>query len=141
MSEEKHQLHAGDDVTMTTQPTPPPPACYTKYIGIFFCLLFTLAMAVTSTVVKLIHIPATELVFARCCIQFIMLLPGMSYAEVTGKFTCLGHTGRMYALLVYRGVSSSAASLLLYNALQRIPIGDATAISFCRLGRIFIFKN
>ena len=104
---------------------------YHKYIGLALCLLYTLVRALSSTVVKLLELPAIEKVFARSCVQFLMLLPYMRYAEQRHHFTTLVLDARHRRLMLYRGVSASGAFLLLYSALQRIPIGDATAISFC----------
>ena len=103
----------------------------TRYAGLLFCLVFTFAMTATSAVVKSVHTPATEKLFSRCCVQFLTLLPFVTYSEFSNKFTIFQRDRRTQLLLIGRGVSSSAASLLLYQSLQKIAIGDCIAISFC----------
>ena len=102
-----------------------------RYQGLLFCLVFTFAMTATSAVVKSVHAPATEKLFSRCCVQFLTLLPFVTYSEHSKKFTIFQSCRRTQMLLIGRGISSSAASLLLYQSLQKIAIGDCIAISFC----------
>ena len=100
-------------------------------MGLLYCLIFTFAMTATSTVVKSVHTPATEKLFSRCCVQFLTLLPFVTYSQYKEKFTIFQSERRTQLLLIGRGISSSAASLLLYQGIQKIAIGDCIAISFC----------
>ena len=102
-----------------------------KYKGLLFCLLFSINMTLSNTAVKLVKTPAAEKLFARSCVQFLTLLPIITYNQWRGNYSIFVPERRVKLLLVGRGISSSAVSLFLYQGIQRIAIGDCIAISFC----------
>ena len=102
-----------------------------KYKGLLFCLLFSINMTLSNTAVKLVKTPATEKLFARSCVQFLTLLPIISYNQWRGNYSIFVPERRTQLLLIGRGIFSSAVSLFLYQGIQRIAIGDCIAISFC----------
>ena len=112
-------------------PTAPSKHWYNKFVGIALCVITSLLVALGSTAVKLVHLPGTELVFARCCYQYLFLLPFTAYTEYTGRLTIFVSDRRVFALMMLRSVLSCGALLCFYNSLQRIAIGDATAVTFC----------
>ena len=102
-----------------------------KYKGLLFCLLLSINMTLSNTVVKLVKTPATEKLFARACVQFLTILPIISYNEWKGNYSIFVSERRTQLLLIGRGISASAVSMFLYQGIQRIAIGDCVAISYC----------
>ena len=118
-----------------------------KYKGLLFCLLFSINMTLSNTAVKLVKTPAAEKLFARSCVQFLTLLPIITYNQWRGNYSIFVPERRVKLLLIGRGISSSAVSLFLYQGIQRIAIGDCIAISFCSaifagvLAKIFLKES
>ena len=102
-----------------------------KYIGLLYCLIFTVCQTAMTTAVKMIKTPAAEKLFARACVQFITLLPLITYNQYKGDYSIFMSERRIQLLLIGRGISSSAVSLFMYQGIQRIAIGDCIAITFC----------
>ena len=102
-----------------------------KYIGLLYCLIFSISMTAENTVVKMVKTPAGEKLFARSCVQFVTLLPFITYNQYKGNYSIFMSDWRLQLLLIGRGISSSAISLFLFLGIQRIAIGDCIAITFC----------
>jgi len=102
-----------------------------KYIGLLYCLIFSISMTAENTAVKMVKTPAGEKLFARACVQFITLLPLITYNQYKGDYSIFMSERRIQLLLIGRGISSSAVSIFLFEGIQRIAIGDCIAITFC----------
>jgi len=96
--------------------------------GIVLKILSTLAFMGMATLVKLIsdRYPVGEIVFAR---SLFALIPVAVWAVATGGLFSVFLTGRPAAHL-WRSLVGVGAMFLGFAALARLPLADATAISF-----------
>nr|XP_033796189.1 solute carrier family 35 member G1 [Geotrypetes seraphini] len=100
--------------------------CNCPSLGLFYTLLSALSFSVGSLLVKKIEdIHSVEISAIRCIFQILFVLPGLIYYK-TGF---LGPKGQRIFLLL-RGFLGSSAMILLYYAVQVMPLADATVISF-----------
>ncbi|XP_046888273.1 solute carrier family 35 member G1 [Hypomesus transpacificus] len=95
-------------------------------LGLFYGLLSTVFFSVIALLVKSIEgIHAIEISAIRCFFQMLFVMPLLLYHNV-------GFLGprdkRVY--LVLRGLLGSNAMILLYYAVQQMPLADATVIMF-----------
>ncbi|XP_056285098.1 solute carrier family 35 member G1 [Pseudoliparis swirei] len=95
-------------------------------LGLFYALLSTVFFSIIALLVKTIKgVHAIEISAIRCFFQMIFTLPFLIYHK-TGF---LGPKDkRIY--LVLRGFIGSNAMILLYYAVQQMPLADATVIMF-----------
>ncbi|KAM6963849.1 solute carrier family 35 member G1 [Tautogolabrus adspersus] len=95
-------------------------------IGLFYAFLSTVFFSIISLLVKTIQgVHAIEISAIRCFFQMIFTMPLLIYHK-TGF---LGpRDKRIY--LVLRGFIGSNAMILLYYAVQQMPLADATVIMF-----------
>ncbi|XP_036396965.1 solute carrier family 35 member G1 isoform X2 [Megalops cyprinoides] len=120
-----HDLN-GHSVRYAHSPTAPEkkPAC--AGLGLVYALLASVFFSIVALLVKKIDgIHAVEISAIRCFFQMVFVLPAMIYYK-TGF---LGpKSKRIYLFL--RGFLGSNAMILLYYAVQQMPLADATVIVF-----------
>ncbi|KAM6896879.1 solute carrier family 35 member G1 [Xenentodon cancila] len=95
-------------------------------LGLFYAFLATVFFSIISLLVKTIQgLHAIEISAIRCFFQMLFILPLLIYHK-TGF---LGpRDKRIY--LVLRGFLGSNAMILLFYAVQQMPLADATVIMF-----------
>ncbi|XP_064175420.1 solute carrier family 35 member G1 [Anguilla rostrata] len=100
------------------------PAC--AGLGIVYALLSSVFFSILALLVKKIDgVHAVEISAIRCFFQMVFVLPALIYYE-TGF---LGPRGQRFFLFL-RGLLGSNAMILLYYAVQQMPLADATVIVF-----------
>ncbi|XP_029465741.1 solute carrier family 35 member G1-like isoform X3 [Rhinatrema bivittatum] len=100
--------------------------CTCPGLGLIYTLLSSGFFSVSSLLVKKIEdIHSVEISAIRCIFQLLFVLPALIYCK-TGF---LGPKGQRVFLL-FRGLLGSSAMILLYYAVQLIPLADATVITF-----------
>ncbi|XP_053306941.1 solute carrier family 35 member G1 [Spea bombifrons] len=100
--------------------------CKCPGLGIFYTILSALFFSSSSLLVKKIEdLHSVEISAIRCIFQMLFVLPGLIYFKI-------GFLGpkdqRIYLFL--RGFLGSSAMILLYYAVQSMPLADATVITF-----------
>ncbi|XP_037546988.1 solute carrier family 35 member G1 [Nematolebias whitei] len=95
-------------------------------LGLFYAFLSTVFFSIISLLVKTLQeVHAIEISALRCFFQMLFVVPLLIYHK-TGF---LGpRDQRIY--LVLRGFLGSNAMILLYYAVQQMPLADATVIMF-----------
>uniref|UniRef100_A0A3Q3RCC9 Solute carrier family 35 member G1 n=1 Tax=Monopterus albus TaxID=43700 RepID=A0A3Q3RCC9_MONAL len=95
-------------------------------LGLFYAFLSTVVFSIIHLLVKTIQeIHAIEISAIRCFFQMLFVLPLLIYHK-TGF---LGpRDKRIY--LVLRGLFGSSGMILLFYAIQQMPLADATVIMF-----------
>ncbi|XP_032430519.1 solute carrier family 35 member G1 [Xiphophorus hellerii] len=95
-------------------------------LGLFYAFLATVFFSIIALLVKTIEgVHAIEISAIRCFFQMLFVIPLLIYHK-TGF---LGpRDKRIY--LVLRGFLGSNAMILLYYAVQQMPLADATVIMF-----------
>lgn len=95
-------------------------------LGLFYALLSTVLFSTITVLVKTIQgIHAIEISAIRCFFQMLFILPLLIYHK-TGF---LGpRDKRIYLML--RGFLGSNAMIMLFYAVQQMPLADATVIAF-----------
>ena len=83
--------------------------------------------------VKSTTVAAQEKLFIRCCVQFLFLLPILQYRSIKFSVSIFGDSKKTFKILVLRGISTTLSTLCFYESIQRIPMGDASSISFCSI--------
>ncbi|XP_067883591.1 solute carrier family 35 member G1-like isoform X2 [Heterodontus francisci] len=99
-----------------------------KWVGLGLCyvLLSCLFFSVTSLLVKKIEgIHALEISGIRCLFQCLFTWPIIVYNELD----LLGPKG-LRILIFMRGILGATAMMLLFYAIQQLPLADATVIMF-----------
>ncbi|KAJ8365685.1 hypothetical protein SKAU_G00145160 [Synaphobranchus kaupii] len=100
------------------------PAC--AGLGLVYALLASLFFSVLALLVKKIEgVHAVEISAIRCFFQMVFVLPALIYHQ-TGF---LGPRDQRIFLFL-RGLLGSNAMILLYYAVQQMPLADATVIVF-----------
>lgn len=95
-------------------------------IGLFYAFLATVFFSIISMLVKTIQgLHAIEISAIRCFFQMVFIMPLLIYHK-TGF---LGPKEKR-VLLVLRGFIGSNAMILLFYAVQQMPLADATVIMF-----------
>ncbi|XP_031699365.1 solute carrier family 35 member G1 [Anarrhichthys ocellatus] len=95
-------------------------------LGLFYALLSTVFFSIIALLVKTIQgVHAIEISAIRCFFQMLFTLPLLIYHK-TGF---LGPRDKRIHL-VLRGFIGSNAMILLYYAVQQMPLADATVIMF-----------
>ena len=102
-------------------------------MGLFLCFIFTLCMSANVLFVKSSTVPAQEKLFIRLCIQFIALLPVLQYRSTKLKVCLFGKTKESLKFLLIRGTFATMSICCFYESIQRIPMGDASSISYCSI--------
>ncbi|KAI1886874.1 hypothetical protein AGOR_G00200280 [Albula goreensis] len=95
-------------------------------LGLVYALLASVFFSIVALLVKKIDgVHAVEISAIRCFFQMVFVLPAMIYYK-TGF---LGPRGQRIFLFL-RGFLGSNAMILLYYAVQQMPLADATVIVF-----------
>ncbi|XP_048407436.1 solute carrier family 35 member G1 [Stegostoma tigrinum] len=95
-------------------------------LGLCYTLLSCLFFSVTSFLVKKVDgIHALEISGIRCLFQWLFTWPAIIYNEID----LLGPKG-LRVLLCTRGILGAVAMMLLFYAIQQMPLADATVIMF-----------
>uniref|UniRef100_A0A3B4BDB0 Solute carrier family 35 member G1 n=1 Tax=Periophthalmus magnuspinnatus TaxID=409849 RepID=A0A3B4BDB0_9GOBI len=109
-----------------------PPAFYTEKpkpcagLGLFYALLSTVFFSIITVLVKTIQgLHAIEISGIRCFFQMLFVAPLLIYHK-TGF---IGPRDKRIFLLL-RGLLGSNAMILLFYAVQQMPLADATVIMF-----------
>ncbi|XP_041066025.1 solute carrier family 35 member G1 [Carcharodon carcharias] len=116
-----------------------PPAKQKKrewvWLGLCYVLLSCVFFSVTSLLVKKVKgIHALEISGIRCLFQCLFTWPAIIYSELD----LLGPKGRR-VLVFMRGIFGSTAMMLLFYAIQQMPLADATVIMFSNPVFVTIF--
>lgn len=97
-----------------------------QILGPLLAALSCLFFALSSLFVKLLgEIPPQEVVFFRCLVQFIFLLPPLIYSRVP----VFGEVHHLPCLFV-RALTGTLALCCQFYAFQHLPLADATVIVF-----------
>ncbi|KAE8590745.1 hypothetical protein XENTR_v10018184 [Xenopus tropicalis] len=100
--------------------------CVCPGLGIFYTILSAAFFSSSSLLVKKIEdLHSVEISAIRCLFQMLFVLPGLIYYK-TGF---LGPKDQRIFLFL-RGFLGSSAMILLYYAVQSMPLADATVITF-----------
>lgn len=94
-------------------------------MGVWYMVVAALAFSAMNALVKAVsaELPTMEIVFARTVLMGLLTLGMLKRAGVSP-------IGSNHALLFARGAIGATALSLLYFALGRIPLGDATTIHY-----------
>ncbi|KAM4702848.1 solute carrier family 35 member G1 [Rhinophrynus dorsalis] len=100
--------------------------CRCPGLGIFYTVLSALFFSSSSLLVKKIEdLHSVQISAIRCIFQMLFVLPGLIYYKVG----FLGPKDQRIFLFL-RGFLGSSAMILIYYAVQSMPLADATVISF-----------
>ncbi|XP_018426807.1 PREDICTED: solute carrier family 35 member G1 [Nanorana parkeri] len=100
--------------------------CVCPGLGIFYTILSTFFFSSSALLVKKIEdMHSVQISTYRCIFQMLFVLPGLIYCK-TGF---LGPKNQRIFLFL-RGFLGSGAMILLYYAIQTMPLADATVITF-----------
>ena len=117
-----------------------------RFVGIAWVLLHTIFLASVNVLVKFLTLPPEEILFMRCCVQFLVLFPTIQFLAYRHGLRVFIGTGALKPLLI-RGVLGSLGSLCLYQAIALLSLGDAVSINFTNvvfagiLGKIFLKES
>ena len=97
-----------------------------QILGPLLAALSCFFFAISSLFVKLLgEIPPQEVVFFRCLVQFVFLLPPLIYARVP----IFGDVQHLPCLFI-RALAGTFALCCQFYAFQHLPLADATVIVF-----------
>uniref|UniRef100_A0A8C5MA06 Solute carrier family 35 member G1 n=1 Tax=Leptobrachium leishanense TaxID=445787 RepID=A0A8C5MA06_9ANUR len=109
--------------------------CKCPGLGIFYTIVSAAFFSSSSLLVKKIEgLHSVEISAIRCVFQMLFVLPGLVYS----KAGFLGPKDQRIFLFL-RGFLGSNAMILLYYAVQAMPLADATVITFSSPAFTFIF--
>uniref|UniRef100_H2ZJU1 EamA domain-containing protein n=1 Tax=Ciona savignyi TaxID=51511 RepID=H2ZJU1_CIOSA len=98
--------------------------------GMLCCILSSVSSASASLLVKMVKsIGPIELLGLRCLMQFIALLPYVTYNWRRHDVDFMGPRGK-FKLLCFRGVIGPCSTFCYYMSIVRLPLGDAVTIKF-----------
>ena len=107
-------------------------------VGIICALLASALFAANAMALKLTNLPAIEQMMIRSAAQHILLLPVLTVQMKKGEKSNIPEflIGRksLFLFMLTAGVLSALASIFCYEAVQRLPLGDAVSI-----GRMDVF--
>ncbi|KXJ17776.1 solute carrier family 35 member G1 [Exaiptasia diaphana] len=99
---------------------------FNQILGPLLAALSCFFFAISSLFVKLLgEIPPQEVVFFRCLVQFVFLLPPLIYARVP----IFGDVHHLPCLFI-RALAGTFALCCQFYAFQHMPLADATVIVF-----------
>ncbi|KAM3912888.1 solute carrier family 35 member G1 [Leptodactylus fuscus] len=100
--------------------------CSCPGLGLFYTVLSALFFSSSALLVKKIEdMHSVQISAIRCVFQMLFVLPGLIYYKVG----FLGPKDQRIFLFL-RGLLGSTAMILLYYAVQAMPLADATVITF-----------
>ena len=109
---------------------------FSSLIGLACSFLATLFGATGSLIVKFLEDSSPyQIHFARVSIQFIVLLPLISYR----KESIITNNWSTNVFLLIRGALGIPAYICLLYGIQFLPLGDAISISYCHVTLVGIF--
>ena len=98
--------------------------------GILCAVFAGLVYAFNTLLVKMIETSgALQMSASRCVLQSLILLPYATYMSKRGSLDIIGSRG-MLKFLIIRATTGSIGSILLYQSIRRIPVGDAVTLLF-----------
>lgn len=98
--------------------------------GIMCGILAGLVYALNTLLVKMIESSeALQLSASRCFTQSLILLPYATYKWKRGALDIIG-SPEMFKFLIIRAATGSTGSILHYQSIQRLPVGDAVTLLF-----------
>ena len=98
--------------------------------GIICSVMVGVVLSFNALLVKLIESNgALQLLASRCAVQFLFLLPLVTYNWHCKADDPFGPHG-MFKFLILRGLLGSAAATCLYQSVQIISLGDAVTLQF-----------
>ena len=103
---------------------------FKKYLGLLFCVLDTACTVTTVALVRELSLPPAEKLFARSCVQLMIMLPYVTHGQIR-KRSQLRVPAKVAGLMILRGMLGAGVNLCVYNAIDRLSIGNVTAIKFC----------
>jgi len=99
-------------------------------VGIILTLFAGLSFSFNTILVKFIPLPAIELSFIRCALQVLIVLPVVTYKVFSKEKLDIMGSPKLFKLLLARGMIGSSTAMMLYQAIERISVGDAISIAF-----------
>lgn len=101
-------------------------------LGLLFALFSSLGYTLSGILVKVVPLPAIQLVLFRCGIQVLSLTPFITYKMI--KDTNPVYTSaNVVRFIVIAGVLNVGNMFLVTEALKRLPIGDAMSIVYLNI--------
>ncbi|XP_076812393.1 solute carrier family 35 member G1-like [Clavelina lepadiformis] len=101
--------------------------------GVLCCVMSAVVYSFNSMLVKLIEsVEGVELSCFRCAQTILMLMPYITYNWKYNSIDIFGPPG-MFKFLLLRGFTGSCGMICLYQAVQRISVGDAVTLQFSYL--------
>jgi len=101
-------------------------------VGIVCAVLASALFAANAMALKLTNLPAIEQMLIRSAAQHILLLPILTVQMKRGGNSNIPEflVGRpsLFLFMLTAGVLSALASIFCYEAVQRLPLGDAVSI-------------
>ena len=115
------------DVTAKINGRPKPPFCG---FGIFCGIMAGVVYSFNTLLVKMIEsTEAFQLSASRCIVQCLLLIPYATYNWKKNSVDIIG-SPKMFKFLILRAFTGSTGSILIYQSIQRISIGDAVTLQF-----------
>ncbi|KAM4032601.1 solute carrier family 35 member G1 [Anomaloglossus baeobatrachus] len=100
--------------------------CTCPGLGIFYTVVSALLFSSSALLVKLVEdMHSVQISAIRCVFQMFIVLPGLIYF----KLGFLGPKDQRIFLFL-RGLLGSSAMIMMYYAVQSMPLADATVIMF-----------
>ena len=129
-----------DNLEEPTKPIEPTTKCQrlgrSSLKGLACAFLATLFSASNSLIVKLLKESSPyQTHFARVSIQFIVLIPLISYR----KESIITNNWSTNRFLLIRGALGIPAYLCFLYGIQFLPLGDAVSVSYCHVTLVGIF--
>ena len=98
--------------------------------GVFCGVMAGLVYSLNTVLVKLIQSSeAFQLSASRCVVQSLFLVPYATYQWRRNSVDIIGSSD-MFKLLILRALTGSTGSILLYQSIQRISVGDSVTLLF-----------
>nr|XP_009861270.2 solute carrier family 35 member G1-like [Ciona intestinalis] len=98
-----------------------------RLTGLLYATVAAIFAAVASLLTKYTTTAeASQFVLFRCIVQYLFLLPVITYRRTS----VIGDKSSLLKFILMRGACGSFALTLLFVAIQRLPLGDAVAISY-----------
>ena len=98
--------------------------------GIFCGIMAGLIYSFNTLLVKMVESSeAFQLSAARCIVQSLLLVPYASYQWWRNDVDIIG-SPEMFKFLLLRAITGSTGSILLYQSIQRLSVGDSVTLMF-----------
>lgn len=100
-----------------------------NYLGLLLCIATNVCLAIITLIVKVLTVPSTQKNFARAVVQYMVLLPLVSYSEFKNQDEFFGPP-KMLKLMIVRSIIGNVSSICVYYSVTKIPVGDAVSLTF-----------